>query len=95
MQLEDAWPANYTSGNTTAWESENDWPMAELIADMYQALDRLECPSAGEKSSSRGFIPVRRYCFVWSFAHVLVLDHPIPHCTVNRFPRLLIPWLIF
>jgi hypothetical protein len=70
MQLKDDWPASYTFGNTTAWESENDWPIAEFMADMHQALDRLECPSAGDKSSSRGFIPVRRHCFVWSFAHI-------------------------
>jgi hypothetical protein len=64
MQLEHV--CNYTSGSTPAWESENDWPIAELIADMYQALDRLECSSAGDKSSSRRLIPVRQHCFAWS-----------------------------
>lgn len=76
MQSEDV--CSYTAGNTSAWESENDWPIAELIADMYQALDRLECPSAGHKSSSRGFISVRRHCFVWSLVHVW--------CTITHTP---------
>lgn len=31
-----------TSGSVTAWESEGDEPITELMEDIFQALDRLE-----------------------------------------------------
>lgn len=47
-----------TSGSMTAWESGNDEPIADLIEDIFHALDRLECRDAGKKRANRSSISV-------------------------------------
>jgi hypothetical protein len=42
--------SSYTSGSVTAWESENDEPIAELMEDIFNALDRLERRDMGKRA---------------------------------------------
>ena len=54
-----AWEASsYTSGSTTAWESENDEPIAELMEDIFHALDRLERRDTGTKRALSSAVSV-------------------------------------
>lgn len=54
-----AWEAsNYRSGSMTAWESENDEPMAEMLEDIFHALDRLGRRDLEKRSADRSAISV-------------------------------------
>jgi hypothetical protein len=59
LKFSSAWGlSSDASGSTTAWESENDEPIAELMDDILYALGRLERRDTGEKRSSRNPISV-------------------------------------
>jgi hypothetical protein len=54
-----AWDASsYTSGSMTAWESENDTPIADLMEDIIHALGRLERRDNGKRREGRSAISV-------------------------------------
>jgi hypothetical protein len=66
--LEACEASNYTSGSTTAWESENDEPMADLIGDTSNVLERLECRGTGKNKGTIGdTFSVRHALFGRSF----------------------------
>jgi hypothetical protein len=46
------------SGSVTAWESENDEPIAEMLEDVIHALDRLGRRDMREKRTGRSPISV-------------------------------------
>ncbi|KAJ4367507.1 hypothetical protein N0V83_007090 [Neocucurbitaria cava] len=53
-----AWEASgYTSGSTTAWESENEEPIAELMEDIFHALDRLQRRDTATKRATESAFP--------------------------------------
>ena len=54
-----AWEtSSYISGGMSTWESENDEPMADMLQDMFHALDRLERRNNGKRSAGRSAISV-------------------------------------
>jgi hypothetical protein len=88
LKFSSAWDSSsYISGSTTAWESENDEPIAELMEDIFHALGRLECRDIGGKSSSRSPVLVWQHRFVWSLLDVLVAF--TPHAKLHVQPGFL------
>ena len=58
-QCTGAWEASdYTSRSMTAWESENDEPIADMLVDIFHALDRLGRRDNGKRSAGRSAISV-------------------------------------
>jgi hypothetical protein len=54
VQYTCAWEArSYTSRSMAAWESGHNDPVAELMEDIFHALDRVDCRDSGEKSAGK------------------------------------------
>jgi hypothetical protein len=59
LQRSSAWgTGSYTAGSATAWESENDEPIAELMEDIFHALDRLDHRDTGKRREGVSAISV-------------------------------------
>jgi hypothetical protein len=50
--------ADFTSGTMPTWESENDQPTAEMMEEMFHALERLARRDSGKNRADRSTISV-------------------------------------
>lgn len=80
------WEADsFASGSTTAWESENDQPIAGLFYDIFHALRRLERRGNGKKRALGSSTPVWQPSFVCCFRFVSLATAPlVPYAYPNH-----------